>query len=372
MKPLCIAVSGLHCGENPQPGSGIIRSLRRAWPGVHIVGLVHDVMESGIYVEDGPDEIQLMPYPAAGAMAFFQRLDVVHKKTPIDVLIPSLDTEIELLVHHQKDFAKRGIRVCLPEAISLRRRAKQFLPQLARNCGVAVPKSRVAHDALAAYDAAVVLGLPLLVKGPYDDARTVYSLPHAQAVAAHLLAEWGTPVILQRRVTGTEFNVLGIGDGQGGIVAQCSIRKTATADKRRGLGGVVVRDSKLDALCEALIRELRWNGPFEIELIQDAIDHRYVLIEINPRFPSWIDFPAMLGANFAAALVERLLESAPAHPLPACQPGAFFLRHQIEVVDDVSRYSGLRHDDVTPSSFAHPGFRLSAPFPGSPRDVSVH
>jgi carbamoyl-phosphate synthase large subunit len=349
MNPRCIAVSGLHRGENPQPGSGIIRSLRRAWPEVRIVGLVYDVMESGIYVEDGPDEVQLMPYPAAGAIAFFQRLDSVHRKTPIDILIPSLDAEIELLVHLGKELAARSIRVCLPEVQSLRRRAKQFLPLLAETCGVAVPKTRVAHDAVSAYQGAVELGLPLLIKGPYYDAQTVYSLPHAQATAAHLLAEWGSPVILQRRITGTEFNVLGIGDGRGGIVAQCSIRKTVLSDKGKGLGGIVVRDERLDRLCADLIGELRWNGPFEIELIHETSTDRYVLIEINPRFPAWIDFPAMLGANFAAALVERILGAVPVAPLPACRPGAFFLRHQIEVTGDVSRYAGLLRDDFMPS-----------------------
>jgi carbamoyl-phosphate synthase large subunit len=349
MNPLCIAVSGLHRGENPQPGSGIIRSLRRAWPGVRIVGLVYDVMESGIYADDGPDEVQLMPYPAAGATAFFQRLDAVHRKTPINILIPSLDAEIELLVHLRAEFAARGIRVCLPEAESLRRRAKQSLPALAGACGVPVPKTYVAHDVVSAYRGAVELGLPLLIKGPYYDAQMVYSLPHAQATAAHLLAEWGTPVILQRRIAGPEFNVLGIGDGRGGIIAQCSIRKTVLSDKGKGLGGIVVRDEQLDRRCEDLIRELRWNGPFEIEWIRDSSTDQYVLIEINPRFPAWIDFPAMLGANFAAALVERILEAAPVCPLPACRPGAFFLRHQVEVAGDISRYAGLLCDDIAPA-----------------------
>ena len=108
----------------------------------------------------------------------------------------------------------------------------------------------------------------------------VYSTPHAQATAAHLLAEWGAPVILQRVVSGPEFNVLGIGDGEGGVIAQCSIRKTILSDKGKGMGGITVTDGRLTALCEKLVRELRWNGPFEIELIYDQHLEEYVLIEI--------------------------------------------------------------------------------------------
>jgi carbamoyl-phosphate synthase large subunit len=187
-----------------------------------------------------------------------------------------------------------------------------------------------------------------MIKGPYYDAKMVYSTPHAQATAAHLLAEWGAPVILQRVVSGPEFNVLGIGDGEGGIIAQCSIRKTILSDKGKGMGGITVSDGRLTALCEKLVRELRWNGPFEIELIYDQHLEEYVLIEINPRFPAWIDFPSMIGANFAAALVDLILNGAPGTPLAACSPGSFFLRHQIEVVGDVSRYAGLLDDTFVP------------------------
>ena len=362
MNPLTIAVSGLHRGDNPQPGYGIIRSIRRAYPQARIIGLVYDVMESGIYAEDGPDDVQLMPYPTAGAAAFFQRIDALLKKQPIDILIPSLDAEIEILVHLKSELARRGIRVCLPDIDSLRRRSKQFLPVLAKACGVAVPKTRVAYDVFSAGEAAVQLGYPLMIKGAYYDAKMVYTTPHAQATAAHLLAEWGAPVILQRVITGPEFNVLGIGDGEGGVIAQCSIRKTLLSDKGKGMGGITVSDERLTALCKKLVRELRWNGPFEIELIYDQHLGEYVLIEINPRFPAWVDFPSMIGANFAAALVELILKGSPGRPLAACAPGSFFLRHQIEVVGDISRYAGLLDETSLPlDPLADDSFASSQP-----------
>jgi len=49
----------------------------------------------------------------------------------------------------------------------------------------------------------------------------------------------------------------------------------------------------------------------------------------------------MLGANFAARLVDMLrLEHEPT-PLPTCAPGLFYIRHQIEVVGDLNRYADL-------------------------------
>jgi len=347
MKPLTIAVSGLHRGENPQPGAGIIRGLRRGFPEARLVGLVYDIQESGIYVADGPDFVQLMPFPSAGANSYLQRLDALCQKTQIDLLIPTLDAEIELLVHLQDDFKQRGIRVCFPTPETLRRRAKANLPKLAAESRIAVPKTRIAHDLQTAGDAARELGYPLMIKGSYYDAKKVYAAPQMQYVAARLLAEWGAPVILQRCISGPEFNVLGIGDGNGGMISHCSIRKTQVSAAGKGLGGITVLDPMLSELSANLIRELRWLGPFEIELICDEKTGEYVLIEMNPRFPAWIDFPAMIGANFASQLVEFMVNGGRVEALPECRPGSFFVRHQVEVVGDVDRYASLMADDTT-------------------------
>jgi len=337
----CIAVSGLHRGENPQPGAGIIRSLRRHFPDARIVGLSYDVMESGIYAEGGPDEVHLMPYPAAGGKALLDRIDTIRKRTPFDFFIPTLDAEIEVFATLHHELKRRGIAVCLPGVEVLKRRAKQHLPALAALCGVRVPETRLASDVASASEAAHALGYPLVVKGPYYDARIVHNFAQLAAAAVHLLSEWGHPVILQNCITGSEFNVLGLGDGQGGWLGHCCIRKTQLSDKGKGLSGITVSDARLSSLCARLVRELQWPGPFEIELIREETSGDYFLIEINPRFPAWIDFPSMLGANFAAALIDILKSGRPPGSVPDCPPGSFYIRHQIEVVGNLNRYADL-------------------------------
>ena len=132
---------------------------------------------------------------------------------------------------------------------------------------------------------------------------------------------------MQEHLQGPEFNALGIGDGRGGIHGLTCIRKTVISSQGKGLGGITIHDPKFVAMCERLIAHLRWNGPFEIEAMKDDRTGELNLIEINPRFPAWVDFPAALGANHTAALVD-LLQGAPtpSTPLPACAPGRFYLR----------------------------------------------
>jgi carbamoyl-phosphate synthase large subunit len=346
MKSPCIAISGLHRGENPQPGAGIVRSLRRRYPDAHIVGLSYDVMESGIYVEDGPDEVHLMPYPTAGATALLERIDAIRRGTPFDFFIPTLDAEIEVYARLTTEFIQRRIRTCLPKPEVLKRRAKQHLPELAATCGVRIPETRLAATVGEAGQAAAELGYPIVVKGPFYEAKIVHTFAQLSAAASHLLSEWGHPLILQSFVSGSEFNVLGVGDGAGGWFGHCCLRKTQLSDKGKGLSGITVNDKRLSNLCADLIRELKWPGPFEIELIREESTGEYVLIEINPRFPAWIDFPSMLGVNYAALLLDMLRLDQVPEPLPSCKPGSFYIRHQIEVVGDINRYAELLRGEV--------------------------
>ncbi len=341
MKPPRIAVSGLHRGENPQPGAGIIRSIRRRFPDAFIAGLVYDAMESGIYVEGGPDAVFPMPYPTGGAEAYFQRLDQVLAQSPVDLFIPTLDSEIELLVHLEDELARRGLRTCLPDKSTLARRAKNKLGDLAGACDIATPETVPVHDVASAARAAARLGYPLMVKGQYYDAKKVGSEMELASAVSKVLAEWGAPAILQRCIVGPEFNGLGLGDGEGGIIGLCCIRKTIVSDKGKGLGGMTIADPRLLGLCERLIRELKWRGPFEIEVMLDEARGEYVLIEINPRFPAWVDFPSMFGANFPAALVEMMTTGNAPAPLPASPAGHFYLRHQVEVHGHIDQLAAL-------------------------------
>lgn len=53
-----IYISGLYCGTNPQPGVGIARSLRMAYPDATLIGVEYSNRCSGIHWQD-LDEIWL-------------------------------------------------------------------------------------------------------------------------------------------------------------------------------------------------------------------------------------------------------------------------------------------------------------------------
>ena len=365
-----VAITGLQRGDNPQPGAAIVRSLRRTLE-VEIVGLVYDAYESGIYVEGGVDSAHVMPYPTCGAAAWLGPLDEVRAHSPFDVLMPTLDSEIDLLAGAPEEFARRGIRCPLPAPETLARRDKKNLALLGEECGVPVPEQIVVRDLRGALAAARRIGWPVFIKGQYYDARLADGADSLTEEASAILANWGPPLIVQKPVAGPEFDVLGVGDGRGGTLGMCAIRKTHLSNKGKGIGAVTVRDPRLEEASRRVVEALAWHGPFELEWILGP--DGYTLIEMNPRFPAWVDFPSQLGANFATAWMEELLGNRPA-PLPVLPPGRFFLRHQIEVVGDIGRLASLLAEtgDLLASGYEIRPYPTLASAPGLLSGLDAH
>ncbi len=312
-----------------------MRSLRRAWPEAFIVGLVYDAQESGIYADERPDVVFTIPYPSAGKQALLDRLDVVLEQASFEVLLPTLDAEIEPLIHLDHLLRERGVTAVLPGSDSFQERSKQNLSKLCEKCDVLTPTTVVVNDDIAAAQAAGKLGFPVFVKGPFYDAYQVFGQDDLLARSQTLLAEWGGPLLVQEAKEGVEFNMIGVGDGEGGLLASCTVRKTVVSSKGKGYGGVTIHDPGLSGQCERLIRQLKWSGPFELEFLKESSTGDFYLLEMNPRFPAWADVPALLGVNMAELVVRRAKGEAVV-PLGDCPAGRFFLRHNVDLVGSVN------------------------------------
>lgn len=335
--PLTIAVSGLHAGENPQPGAGVVRSLRRRLgrDEVFIVGLSYDVLESATYTDDGPDAIFGFPYPSAGNAAILSRLDYIHSAYPIDILIPTLDAEIMPLIQLEDALAERGIQMLLPRADSFKARGKTELDALAKACGCRTPRSISVFEPMGAAKAAAELGYPVIIKGQYYEA---FKAPTEAGMLAHFHAivnKWGAPVLVQEFIAGSEYNVVAVGDGEGGTGGYCTVRKTIISEKGKGYGAIVIRDETLNRIALRIIEHLRWRGPVEVEFMRDDVTGEYCIIEVNPRFPAWVDFPSTIGRNLPALVVETL-QTGSMPRLPDYPTGKFFLRHCVDITCDVA------------------------------------
>ncbi len=336
---ITVAVTGLRTGDNPQPGTPVIRCLRDAGFKGKIVALVYDALEAGIYVQDLADEIYLMPFPSGGSEIFLKRLDYILSQTSIDVIIPTLDSEIINYIRLQDKLNERGIKFYLPTEEQFLSRDKTRLNREFENLGIKVPKTIFCSDAKELYNIVTTITFPFFVKGRLYEAYEVFTIDEAFDVFAKLKAKWGLPVIVQEKVVGDEFNVSIVGDGEGGVLGMIPQRKLIITDKGKGFGGVVVENKELTEFTDKVISTLKWRGPAELEVIQNGAGEIFI-IEINPRFPAWIRLSSGAGQNLPAiCLLKALGEKV--EPIKEYKSGTIFIRHSEDIISSIDKYGTI-------------------------------
>lgn len=336
-----IAVSGLHRGENPQPGAAVIASLRRRFPEMRLVGLSYDPLESGLYGQ-GPDRADiayLIPYPGVGTRALLERLSEIHVREKLTAVIPCLDSEIQNYIDLHDSLEAMGIRTMLPTHAAFEARHKASLYDLCRKIGIAAPMTRVAMNELTVAQYAEEIGYPVYVKGRLYEAQLVGSALELASAYQEIVRVWGWPIIVQEVIVGEEYDIAGVGDGRGGILASCTIRKLLRTSHGKGFAGIVIENPELDRQARLIIRELKWSGPFELEFLKGN-GKPYTLFEINPRFPAWIDFPSQIGCNMPALVGERLLKVR-SKGVERCEVGHMFVRHSVDVVGNFADFAAM-------------------------------
>ena len=334
-----VAVTGLNATDNPGPGLAVVRALRSdpRFAG-RIIGLAYDAMDPGLYTPDVLDGAMLIPYPSAGRDALLARLAWCQERFGLDVLIPTLDSELPALCDQEPMLEAMGIATFLPTRAQYDMRSKARLAEL-RAHGVPVPRAVPVADPSALYTIEEELGgFPLVIKGVFYGATVAWNVSEAVAAFHSQAAQWGLPVIVQEYVTGDELNVCAIGDGAGGLVGAVPMKKLVLTKSGKGWAGVTIDDPGLMALAEDVVRALSWRGPCEIEVMRSA-DGGYHLLEINPRFPAWCDLSAGAGHNLPMAYVDLALDR-PVH-LPAYRVGTAFVRASINQIVDVAAFEGL-------------------------------
>ena len=337
-----IAISGLNRGENPQPGAAVIASIRRIYPEFRIVGLSYDPLESSLYSKefDHSDVAYLLPFPGTGSNALLERLEIIIKKENVGYIIPCLDLEIQNYIGISKQLETLGVKCILPSLHTLENMSKLHLYDFCQGINVASPITKVATDLFSLQTLAEAMKFPVYVKGQFYDAKLTYTAEALVEAGRKISRVWGWPLIVQEAISGEEYNIVGLGNGEGGIIQTCTIRKFQRSIAGKGFAGIVVENSELDRLAQHIIKELQWNGPFELEFIKSPCGP-YALFEINPRFPAWVDFPSQLECNLPVRHLENLIGTIDKTPLRTCAAGQMFVRHCIDLVGDISELADM-------------------------------
>lgn len=336
-----IAVTGLNATDNPGPGVPVIRSIKisNRFSG-KIFGLIYDSLEPGIYMENLVTKCYQIPYPSSGLESMFERISQIHQKEKLDMIIPTLDSELFGFVKLQPKLTALGIKTYLPTFEQLTVRGKDKLFDFCKAHGIKAPKNILVSNIKDLYSIPKEFTYPIVVKGIFYDAYIANNFDEAAAAFHKLSLKWGYPIIIQEYVKGDEYNVVALGDGTGTMVGAVAMKKLYITDKGKGWAGVTISDNNLMQISGKFISACKWKSGMELEFIKDEKTGEYYLLEINPRFPAWVFLAPSAGQNLPYALVELALGEK-IDPMTNYEIGKIFVRSSWDLITDIKSFEQI-------------------------------
>ncbi len=339
-RKLNIGVTGLNAIDSPGPGVSVIRALREAASfDTRIIGFSYESLEPGIYMHDLVDRTYSIPYPAAGTDQLMARLEYIHEKEHLDVIIPNFDAELYPFIKLEHKLKAMGIHMFLPTLHQFEDRHKANLNEFGKKHDILVPKSKVIYDLSMVHSLPAEFSFPMIVKGKFYDASIAYSIEQVKSHFNKISAKWGLPIIIQEFIHGTEFNVTGLGDGKGNTIAAVPMRKQYITDKGKAWGGISIADERMLEMTRRFLKNTRWRGGFELELMKNR-DGELYLLEINPRLPAWIYLAVGVGQNIPEALVNLALGEK-VEPFKSYDVGKMFIRYSWDMIVDREEFEQI-------------------------------
>ncbi len=285
--------------------SGI--SILRAMEGEPVTMLAADIdpFAAGLYLV-GADRRFLV---ARGADPRFAT-DLLARATRegIDVVVPTVDTELLPLSRMREEFAAEGVTLVLASEATLAVCLDKWA--LAQRCAgrVRVPKTTVVD---ASFDPAAI-ELPVIVKPRSGSGSRGIRLV-ARPGDLETLERDGT-LLVQEHLPGPEhsLDVLARGDGH---VAAVVPRERLKVDSGIAVTGRTLHDDALDTFAREVAAAIGLTTVANVQVKEDA-DGEPALLEVNPRFPGTMPLTIAAGVDMPRlAIGEALGTPIPDGPL---------------------------------------------------------
>ncbi|HMV80845.1 MAG TPA: ATP-grasp domain-containing protein [Leptospiraceae bacterium] len=324
MKTLNIAVTGINPVDSPGPGIPVIRSFRESKLNIRPIGLSYDVLEPGNFMKDLLSCAYIIPYPSAGAGALLERILYIHSQEKLDMIFPTLDSELDNFIEIQSALEAKGIRTFLPEKKQLHLRDKSLLSEL-QDEDVNIPKTLVVNSVSTIYEAGDKIRFPVFVKGLFYEAFYARGIEEAAGYFYKVAAKWGLPIILQEAIQGEECNLAGASK-DGRLFGAVTMKKMFLTDKGKAWAGVTIKNDKVLQISKKIISKIGWNSGFELEYIVEKGSGKIYLLEMNPRLPAWIYLATASGVNLPELIVKAAMGESVGESIDY-EPGKIFVRH---------------------------------------------
>ena len=242
----------------------------------------------------------------------------ICESNKIDLLIPTIDTDLLVLSQNKDKFLNVGTEVFIssPEMISFCR-DKRKTEKLFEKCGILAPK---ACDRIEEYNQ----GYPAFIK-PLDGSSSIDAYVAKNWKELEGYADKIKEYIVQPFVEGTEYTVDIMCDFKGNPIF-ITPRERMAVRSGEVLKTKIVQDTQIIEESIKLIDVFKPCGPITVQLIRTK-DKKDYFIEINPRFGGGAPLSMKAGADAAKATIEMLCGKERGYVKGAAKDGSIYSRY---------------------------------------------
>jgi carbamoyl-phosphate synthase large subunit len=264
-----------------------------------------DPYGAGLYLVDAPRRAIL---PRGEDPRFVDALLELCERERVDVVVPTVDTELLPLAQARARYAEAGVRLVLASEPTLAVCLDKWL--LAERCRahVRVPVTVVVDDGFSP----AACALPAIVKPRSGSgSRGIHLLERREELDA--LPRDAT-LLVQEHLPGPEYSldVLARADGHvAGVVPRARLK----VDSGIAVTGRTLHDERLDAFAREVAALIELTTVANVQVKEDA-DGAPALLEVNPRFPGTMPLTVAAGIDMPRlAIAEALGAAIPDGPL---------------------------------------------------------
>jgi len=230
---------------------------------------------------------------------YINQLINICKADNINLLIPTIDTDLLLLAREKKRFEEAGTKVLVSAVDKIRIcRDKRLTWQFFDKIGLKAPKT---FDDVKEYD----MNFPCFIK-PKDGSSSIdaYRVNNKEELIS--LSERVPDYIIQPFISGEEFTVDILCD-YGGNPIYITPRNRLAVRSGEVLKTRINLDDTIISECKDIIKRFKPCGPLTVQLIRSTRDNLDYYIEINPRFGGGAPLSIKAGADAPLAILQLML-----------------------------------------------------------------
>lgn len=252
----------------------------------------------------------------------------ICEEQQIDLLIPTIDTDLPILSRSKAAFSKINTQVLVSdESVINIANDKRNTYRFFKGAGVATPTT---FDDYTKYN----LGFPCFIK-PYagSASKDAYSVSSQEVLEEY--ARTIPDYIVQNKIVGEEFTV-DILCGFDGAPIYITPRRRLQVRAGEVLTTEILDDRTVVDECKQILAKLRAIGPLTVQYIKDDTTGVNYYIEINPRFGGGSPLSIKAGSRSAEALLCMLAGGEVESHLEAYSAGAIYSRFDQSVLSNPS------------------------------------